>query len=122
MGFSRCRYKVCYIDYDREIAIVAEIIEDGQKKLIGVGRLIANIEHENVEYAILITDKWQNKELGGILTDYCLEISKKWGLKRVVAQTSSDNKRVVSVFRKRDFIITHDKETATVFFEKEINN
>jgi len=114
--------RFCYIDYDREIAIVAEIIEDGQKKLIGVGRLIANIEHENVEYAILITDKWQNKELGGILTDYCLEISKKWGLKRVVAQTSSDNKRVVSVFRKRDFIITHDKETATVFFEKEINN
>jgi acetyltransferase len=114
--------RFCYIDYDREIAIVAEIVEDGQKKLIAVGRLIANIEHENVEYAVLITDKWQNKDLGGILTDYCLEISKKWGLKRVLAQTTFDNQRVISVFRKRNFKITQDKETSTVFFEKEIND
>ncbi len=112
--------RYCYIDYNREIAIVAEIIENGQKKLIGVGRLIANIEHENVEYAILVTDKWQNKEIGGMLTDYCMEISKKWKLKKIVAQTTSDNTRIISVFRKRDFIITHDKKTSTVFFEKEI--
>jgi len=112
--------RYCYIDYNREIAIVAEIIEAGRKKLIGVGRLIANIEHENVEYAILVADTWQNKALGGILTDYCLDISKKWGLKKVVAQTVAENQRMISVFRKRDFIITHDKETSTVFFEKSI--
>jgi acetyltransferase len=111
--------RFCYIDYNREIAIVAEIEEKGQRKLVGVGRLIANFEHENVEYAILVTDKWQNKALGGLLTDYCLEISKKWGLKRVVAQTTNDNQRVISVFRKRNFNITYDKGT-TVFFEKEI--
>ena len=31
--------RFCFIDYDREIAIVAETEEDGQRKLIGVGRL-----------------------------------------------------------------------------------
>ncbi len=34
--------KFCFIDYDREIAIVAEYEEDGEKKLIGVGRLISD--------------------------------------------------------------------------------
>ncbi|HCC72046.1 MAG TPA: hypothetical protein DEQ09_12985 [Bacteroidales bacterium] len=110
----------CYIDYDREIAIVAEIEEEGKKKIIGVGRLIADPEHETVEYAILVTDKYQNKEIGSYLTDYCLEISKKWGLKKVIAQTTSDNHRIISMFKKRDFKIEHDKETSTIYLEKNI--
>jgi len=120
-AFHEIATRYCYIDYDREIAIVAETNENGQKKLIGVGRLIADIEHETVEYAILITDKWQNKELGSNLTDYCMEISKKWGLKRIVAQTTSDNKRIIALFQKRGFNITHDEDTSTVYVEKEIN-
>lgn len=97
--------RYCYIDYDREIAIVAEVMEEGKRKIIGVGRLIADPDHENVEYAILIADAWQNKELGTILTDFCLEIAGKWNLKRVVAQTTTDNRRMVALFKKRDFEI-----------------
>ncbi len=112
--------RYCYIDYDREIAIVAEIIEDKKKKIIGVGRLIADIEHESVEYAILVTDKWQNKELGSRLTNYCMEISKKWGLKTVFAQSTTDNHRIINLFRKRGFEISYDDHTATVFMKKNI--
>ncbi len=113
--------RYCYIDYDREIAIVAETEEEGKKKIIGVGRLIADPEHETVEYAILVADKWQNMEIGSHLTDFCLEISKKWGLKKVVAQTTSDNQRIISMFKKRNFKIEHDKDTSTIFLEKNIN-
>ena len=120
-AFHEVAVRYCYIDYDREIAIVAEIIEDGQKKIVGVGRLIADIEHETVEYAILITDKWQNKALGNHITDYCMEISKKWGLKRIVAQTTSDNNRMITLFKKRGFDISHDIKTSTVYIEKKIN-
>ena len=130
--YSRFRYffqwashevasRYCYIDYDREIAIVAEVAEEGQRKLVGVGRLIADPDHETVEYAILITDKWQNKDLGNILTDHCMEIAKKWGLKKIVAQTTSDNYRMISVFRKRGFEIKPDRTAPIVDVEKEIN-
>lgn len=121
-SFHEVATRYCYIDYDREIAIVAEIEEEGKKALIGVGRLIADIEHKTVEYAILVTDKWQNKELGSRLTDYCLEISEKWGLNKVVAQTTSDNYRIINLFKKRGFEITHDNRTSTVFIEKEIKS
>ncbi len=114
--------RYCYIDYDREIAIVAEIEEEGQKKLIGVGRLIADIEFETVEYAILVADKWQNMELGSKLTDYCLDISKKWGLNKIVAQTNTDNVRIIKMFRKRGFDITHSESGATVFLDKHLDS
>ena len=57
--------RYCFIDYDREIAIVAEIEEDGHRKLAGVGRLVADANHEVAEYAILVGDKWQNQGFGG---------------------------------------------------------
>jgi len=48
--------RYCFIDYDREIAIVAETMVDGVKKLVGVGRLVADPDHSSVEYAVLVTD------------------------------------------------------------------
>jgi acetyltransferase len=123
--YSRFRYffhweshevatRFCYNDYDREIAIVAEINEGDIRKLIGVGRLIADPDHESVEYAILIEDAWQKKDLGNLLTDYCIEIANSWNLKRFIAQTTTDNKRMISVFRKRGFDIRINAQDSTV--------
>jgi acetyltransferase len=109
----------CFIDYDREIAIVAEVEDEGQKKLIGVGRLIADPDVEVMEYAILITDKWQKKELGLILTEYCMEIAKIRDIKLLVAETTRDNKPMISVFRKLNFKIRFN-EDGTVTVRKDL--
>jgi acetyltransferase len=130
--YSRFRYffhwdshdvavRYCYIDYDREVAIVAEVVENDSRKLIGVGRLIAEPDHESVEYAVLITDSWQNRDVGGILTDYCFEIAKKWGQKKIVAQTTADNKRMISVFEKRGFTIDIDPRSSLVEVSKPLS-
>ena len=123
--YSRFRYmfhwnshhiatKFCYIDYDREIAIVAEIEEESKKKLICVGRLICDPDHESVEYSVLVTDSWQHKDLGNIITDFCLDIAKKWKLKKIYAQTTSDNIPMLKVFQKRGFTISHNDEDGGV--------
>ncbi len=109
----------CFIDYDREIAIVAEVEEEGKKKLIGVGRLIADPDIEIMEYAILITDKWQKKELGFTLTKYCMEVAKSRGIKKLLAETTKDNKPMISVFRKLNFKIRFNEDT-TVSVNKDI--
>lgn len=100
--------RYCFIDYDREIAIVAEIEEDGQRKLIGVGRIVADSDHQDGEYAVLVADAWQGMGLGSIMTDYCLEICKAWGLRRVVAETTHDNSRMLHIFQSRDFALDYD--------------
>ncbi len=120
--YSRFRYdfyfdshevatQYCFIDYDREMAIVAEIEEEGRKKLIGVGRLIADPDVEITEYAVLITDAWQHRDLGQILTSYCLEIAQQVGIKKVVAETTKDNKAMIAVFRKMGFTVNYNEDT-----------
>jgi len=112
--------RYCFNDYDREIGIVVEQEDGGGRKLLGVGRLIADPGSETAEYAVLIRDDWQNRGLGGLLTDYCLEIAKKWGLKHIMASTSADNHRMIAVFRKRGFQVVPDPNSDTVDVSKDL--
>jgi len=63
-----------------------------------------------------------HKDLGNTLTDYCLEIAETWNMKRIVAQTTSDNKRMIAVFRKRNFKVTMNSADSTVDVVKELAN
>ncbi len=112
--------RYCFIDYDREIAIVAERSRDGRRELLGVGRLVADPDHESVEYAVLVGDKWQNQGLGSVLTEYCLEIAGRWGLKRVVAQTGSDNTRMLTLFKRLGFTTLPSADGSVIDAVKEL--
>ena len=112
--------RYCFIDYDRELGIVAELEEDGQRKLVGVGRLVADMDHETAEYAVIVADRWQGHGLGGLLTDYCLEVAKTWSVKRLVAETTMDNTRALATFRNRGFEIDAQQEEDVVLVRKEV--
>jgi RimJ/RimL family protein N-acetyltransferase len=49
-----------------------------------------------------------------------MEIAEKWKLKRIVAQTTTDNRPMISVFEKRGFAITYSDNDATVDVVKDI--
>jgi acetyltransferase len=107
--------RYCCIDYDREIAIVAEVeTEPGERQLVGVGRLVTDPQHESAEYAVIVADAWQGKGLGLLLTDYCLEIAKEWNIRRVTAATLPHNQRMLRTFRNYDFTTQHNREEGVV--------
>ncbi|WP_417382486.1 acetate--CoA ligase alpha subunit [Gimesia sp.] len=112
--------RFCFIDYDREIAIVAERVDDSTGQLIGVGRMVADADHQEAEYAVLVGDHWQGQGLGSMLTDYCLEVCHTWGLKRMVAETAPDNRRMLDLFRKRGFAKQDSSSTDTVLLMKNL--
>ncbi|HVC94711.1 MAG TPA: bifunctional acetate--CoA ligase family protein/GNAT family N-acetyltransferase [Pirellulales bacterium] len=95
--------RFCFIDYDRELAIVAELEENGRRKLAGVVRLVADPDHDEAEYAVLVGDPWQGRGLGSRLTDYALEIACEWQVRRLTAETSPDNSRMLAMFKHRGF-------------------
>ena len=112
--------RYCFIDYDREVGIVAEVEEEGEKKLIGVGRLVADMNHEAAEYAVIVVDRWHNHGLGGVLTDYCLEVAKRWGVRRVVGEASKDNSRMLAIFRNRGFHMDDTREEDVVLVTRDV--
>ena len=96
------------IDYDREIAIVAELSEKGVKKLIGVVRMIIDVMSNQAEYAIVVADEWQGQGLGYQLTEYILEIAKKRGIATVVGEVLAENSPMIKLLDEFGF-----KETGT---------
>ncbi|MHB8055768.1 MAG: GNAT family N-acetyltransferase [Candidatus Aminicenantales bacterium] len=94
--------------------------DGGSRRLMGVGRLVADPMKASAEYAVLVGDAWQDKGLGGVLTDYCLEIARDWGVRKITAVTTADNPRMMAVFKKRDFSIRFDEDGSTVEVEKDL--
>jgi len=110
--------RYCYIDYDREMAIVALVNEGGKKRMIGVGRLVADPDHVDAEYAILLSDPWQNAGLGTMLTTYCLKVAKRWGIRRVYGGTMIENRRMIATFRDQGFDLVTENEEGIVMAER----
>lgn len=93
-----------HIDYDREIAIVAEVqVEDGKRKFAGVVRLIEDAWRETAEYSILVADFIHGKGLGNILTDYIFDIARGRKIKKIVASVLPHNKPMIHMFERRGF-------------------
>ena len=100
------------IDYDRELALIAEMEVDDEKIMAGVVRLVADTNGESAEFAIVIADEWQGLGLGNEFTDIILSIARKNGIKRIYATVLQANTTMLHMFRKRNFNIKNlDYET-----------
>jgi acetyltransferase len=97
------RVRYCNIDYDREIAIVAELTEEGRKKILGVGRLSIEPDGKSGELAFIIGDQWQGLGLGTKMVDYVIEIAREMGVETVYAIMLPDNYRALNLTKKMGF-------------------
>lgn len=103
--------KYCNLDYDRQIAIVAEL-KQGGKQIIGAGRVIAEPDGTSGEFAVLVTDQWQLKGLGSMLMDYIITVARNMRLGRIFATILPDNIKMITLCKKKGFKIeTLDEET-----------
>lgn len=98
------RTKYCNIDYDREIGIVAEYEENGQKRLLGVTRIILPPgETEEGEFATIVTDKWQRKGLGSEFLDFTIDIAKDKGVKLLYGDVLKANRPMLNLCKEKGF-------------------
>lgn len=108
--------RICFIDYDREMALVVERKdpETGARGIIGVGRLTKAFGRREAEFAILISDRYQRHGLGAELLRRLIEIGRDEGLQRITGEFLPDNIGMRSVCQRLGFHFRRTIEDPTV--------
>jgi acetyltransferase len=94
------------IDYDREMAMVASFMEGENEKIIGITRYTINPDGKIAEFAIVVSDLWQNKGIGSQLLTSLIAIAKNKGLESIEGTVFSENIRMLGLVRRHGFIVT----------------
>lgn len=83
--------RMCFIDYDREMALVVERKEKGAREIIAVGRLTRLRGTDDGEFAMVIRDDMQRQGIGSALLSRLLDVGRAEGLQRVIAEILVQN-------------------------------
>jgi acetyltransferase len=94
----------CFIDYDREMALVAEHKDaDGNSEILGIARLIRDHTGNSAEVAFVVADKFQRKGLGRFLMEKTIEIARNEGLSSIHGVLLFDNSEMRKLFESVGF-------------------
>lgn len=102
--------RICFNDYDREIALVAERDAAGGdgtpgKEILAIGRLTKLPGTSDGEFAMLVIDEEQGRGLGSELLRRLVEVGRDEGLDRIVADILRENRPMQKVCRRLGFEI-----------------
>ena len=80
--------RVCFIDYDRVMALVTERADrdSGEREMVAVGRLIKAHGVNEAEFALLVADDWQRRGIGSELLRRLVSVARDEGLNRIYAR------------------------------------
>lgn len=105
---------MCDTDYDRHLAIVAEISEGGRRRIIGVGSLHVDPESNSGEFALLVHDDFQRKGLASKLLRLIISNGIKKGLNEIEGQIMSENEKMIALAKKLGFSKKWEREGTQV--------
>jgi len=102
--------RVCFVDYDREIALVADRKKrDNSHEIIGIGRLVKEHGTNDAEFSVLISDPWQGKGLGTELLRLLVRIGRGEGVERIIGHIVGENIMMKNVSKEVGFNLSFDR-------------
>ncbi len=104
--------RICFIDYDREMALVAERrdAQTGAREIIAVGRLSKSHDRNEAEFAILVSDRFQLDGLGTELLSRIVAIGRDEKIGRINGSILPDNRGMQRVCEKLGFRLRNDSQ------------
>jgi acetyltransferase len=101
--------RICFIDYDREMALVAERNDPqtGKPEILAVGRLSKVHGTQEAEFALLVSDQYQGLGLGTELLQRLLNVGRNEQIQRINAAILFDNHAMQHICEKLGFQLHH---------------
>jgi acetyltransferase len=93
--------RICFNDYDREWAIVAEI----RGRIIGIGRLYRIPNTGQAQFKMTIIDNYHHLGIGTKILQHLLTIAKKEKIEQVHASILIENEGMIKICKKNNFEI-----------------
>jgi acetyltransferase len=97
--------RICFLDYDREIAIVADhtLSDTSEHEILAIGRLSKLHGRSTAEVALLVRDEYQHRGLGIELLRRLIQVARDERLDSVQAYMLRENIEMRSLIEKLGF-------------------
>jgi acetyltransferase len=95
--------RLCHLDYEREMALVAIRRGEEGPQLVGVSRYYLQPETGEAEFAVVVGDAWQGRGLGYHLMQRLVAVARERGVKRLAGWVLRENGPMLRLVRELGF-------------------
>lgn len=97
--------RLTQVDYDREMALIAVVDDDGQERQVGSARYVQTPDGESVEFGLAVDDRWQKCGLGRRLMDAIIDCAREKLYRTMVGDVLADNEKMLNLMARLGFTI-----------------
>lgn len=95
--------RYCTVDYINQFALVAEVREERQKRIVAVGRYTRLPDSSKAEISFIVLSSYQNKGIGAKLIEWLAIAARNQGIDTFETQVLPENTSLLSVFQSYGF-------------------
>ncbi len=109
--------RICFIDYDREMALVAEHQDGDERTILGVARLSRLHGLNEGEFGMLVNDRYQGQGLGTELLRSLINIGQAEALTRISADILPENRAMQHLCKKLGFTVKREHGEVNAYLD-----
>jgi acetyltransferase len=97
------------IDYDREMALIGVVEQEGREIEVGVARYMTRPGGDTCEFAIVVADNQRNRGIGARLMRSLMQNARDKGLRIMEGEVLSANTRMLALVKSLGFRVESDR-------------
>jgi acetyltransferase len=110
--------RICFNDYEREIALIAELRTDtGERQVIAVVRLIRLPGTDAAELALIVSDAYQGRGLGIRLTERAVNVARQEQIQQIIAYMLPVNRGMQRICERLGFQLVYESSSVVGYLD-----
>lgn len=112
--------RLTQVDYKKSMTIIASYLENEKETVVGMVHYITK-DGKNCEFDMIVTDAWQNKNIGTILTEALIKSAKENGIKSAKIFILASNFGGMRLAKDFGFIVENSDDPTVKIVIKNLN-